>query len=326
MLLGTAWRGVAEMRWARFAFRRSGRLLVSLWVMITATFLMIHLIPGDPIRASLGLDAPQALVEARRTALGLDQPLLIQYFAYFTKLLTGDWGVSLATGEPVFGILAARLPGTLQLALPAFVLVIAVAVPLGLAMAALTRAGRRRRTELAFTSSSIVLEAIPGFLLAVGLVYVFGVTLGWVPVAGRSEPSSYIVPVVALAAAPTAILARIMRIETLAVLQSDFIRTARAKRLGPARLYLRHALPNAATATLTVSGLLLGAMIAGTVLIENVVAWPGLGSVMVASIIAKNYPVVQGTVLIFGALILLINVVVDILLATLDPRSSILED
>jgi peptide/nickel transport system permease protein len=170
-----------------------------------------------------------------------------------------------------------------------------------------------------------VLAAIPEFLLAVGLVYVFGVHLGWVPVAGRSGPDSYVLPVVSLAVGPAAVLARIVRVETLAVLQADYIRTARAKRLPDRLIYLRHALPNALTATLTMAGLLLSSMVAGTVLVENVFAWPGLGSTIVGSILAKDYPVVQGVVLVYGAGVLVVNLAVDVALGLLDPRSTIKE-
>jgi peptide/nickel transport system permease protein len=188
-----------------------------------------------------------------------------------------------------------------------------------------TRGGRRRGTELAFTSASVLLAAIPGFLLSVGLVYVFGVTLHWVPVAGESGFSSYLLPVGSLAIGPALVLARILRIEVVSALRADYVRTARAKRLPAWRVYLLHVLPNALTATLTICGLLLAALVAGTVLVENVFAWPGLGSTMVTSIVAKDYPVVQGIVLVYGTGVLLINLLVDIALALLDPRSTIRE-
>ncbi|GIH02368.1 peptide ABC transporter permease [Rhizocola hellebori] len=307
----------------RFAIRRAGRLLVSLWVVITAAFGMIHLIPGDPVRAALGPTAPAELVQARRAALGLDDPLWLQYLNYLHHLVTGEFGSSTLSGLPVAQVISDRLPATIELALASFVLAILISVPLGLAMAVATRNGRRRPAELAFTSASAVLAALPEFLVAVGLVYVFSVTLGWAPVAGRSGPDSYVLPVIALAIGPAAVLARIVRVETLAVLQADYIRTARAKRLPSRLIYLRHALPNALTATITLGGLILGGLIAGTVLVENVFAWPGLGSTIVSSILAKDYPVVQGIVLIYGIGVLLINLVVDIALALLDPRSTI---
>jgi peptide/nickel transport system permease protein len=311
--------------WTRFALRRLGRLLVSVWVLVTAAFLMIHLIPGDPVRAALGTTAPLSLVRARRAALGLDDPLVVQYAHYLRDLFAGRLGTSMTSGLPVSQIIGDRLPATLEVAGYAFALAIVVSVPLGLVMAVLTRGGRARPAELAFTSTSVVLAAIPEFLLAVGLVFVFGVHLGWAPVAGRSGPDSYVLPVLSLAVGPAAMLARIVRVETLAVLQADFVRTARAKRLPDRLIYLRHALPNALTATITLGGLLLSAMVAGTVLVENVFAWPGLGSAIVQSILAKDYPVVQGVVLVYGVGVLAVNLAVDVALALLDPRSTIRE-
>lgn len=311
--------------WVSFAIRRTWRFILSLWVLITAAFLMIHLVPGDPVRAALGLTAPPDLVRAKREALGLDDPLLTQYWHYLRGVFTGDFGTSMTSGLRVRDVIADRLPATVQIAVLAFVVVILVSVPVGVAMAVLTRGGRRRGGELAFTSTSVFLAAVPEFLLAVALVYVFGVKLGWLPVAGRGTPASYVLPILALAVAPAAVLARIVRVELLAVLGNDYVRTARAKRL-PARLvYVRHALPNALTATLTLGGLLLTALVAGTVLVESVFAWPGLGSTIVQSILQRDYPLVQGIVLVYGVMVLLVNFVVDVLLALLDPRSTIRE-
>lgn len=320
-----ALRTVADNAWVRFAVRRLGRLLVSVWVLITAAFLMIHLIPGDPVRAALGATAPLELVNARRQLLGLNDPLWLQYVHYLRDLFHGRTGTSMISGLPVSQVISDRYPATLELALYAFLLAIAVAIPLGLTMAVLTRGGRRRRAELAFTSTSVVVAAIPEFLIGAALVYVFAVSLGWAPVAGRSTPGSYVLPVVSLAIGPAAVLARIVRVETLGVLQADYIRTARAKRLPERLLYLRHALPNSLTATITVAGLLLSGMVAGTVLVENVFAWPGLGSTIVGSILSKDYPVVQGVVLVYGLGVLLVNLAVDVALALLDPRSTIRE-
>jgi peptide/nickel transport system permease protein len=311
--------------WLRFAIRRAIRLVVSAWVLVTASFLMIHLIPGDPVRAVLGLSAPASLVNQRREALGLNDPLWLQYLHYLHHVLTGDLGISMQSGTAVSEVIGERLGPTLQLAVAAFLVSALVAIPLGVVMAVLTRGGRRRPAELTFTTSSVIIASVPEFMLAVGLVYVFGVELGWVPVAGRQGPSSYVLPVLSLAVGPAFLLARIVRVEMLAVLQADYIRTARAKRL-PARLvYLRHALPNALTASLTIGGLLLGGLIAGTVLVENVFAWPGLGTTIVQSILAKDYPTVQGVVLVYGTGVLLINLAVDVGLALLDPRSTIRE-
>lgn len=312
--------------WVRFGARRLGRLVASLWVLVTASFLMIHLIPGDPVRGALGSTASAELVAARRTSLGLDDPIWTQYLHYLQGLFTGDFGTSLITQVPTSDIIAQRLPATLWLALLGFVLALALAVPVGVVAGVLTRRGHGRRTELGFTTTSVVLGTIPDFMLGVALVYVFGVRLALLPVAGNDSAAAYVLPVVCLAIGPAAILARVIRVEMVSVLQADFIRTARAKRLPAARIYLSHALPNALTAALTLSGLLLTGMVAGTVLVENVFAWPGLGSTIVSSILNKDYPLVQTIILMYGIGVLVINSLVDVCLALLDPRSMILED
>jgi len=317
--------GLTDNDWVRFAVRRLSRLVASVGVLVTASFLMIHLVPGDPVRAALGLTAPQSLVDARRAALGLNDPLLSQYGNYLRGLFTGDLGTSMSSQLPVSDIVRERLPATLALAVLAFIVAMAVAVPLGVLMGVRTRGGRERRLELGFTTSSVVLGTIPDFVLAVGLVFIFGILLGWLPVAGRSGPDSYVLPVLSLAIGPAAVLARIVRVEMLSVLQADYVRTARAKRLPARKVYLRHALPNALTASITLGGLLLSGLVAGTVLVENVFSWPGLGSTIVQSILAKDYPVVQAIVLIYGFGVLAVNLVVDVVLALLDPRSTIRE-
>lgn len=311
--------------WVTFTVRRLRRLLISLWVLATASFLMIHLIPGDPVRGALGMTAPAELVRAKREALGLNDPLFIQYWNYVTATLSGDFGTSMTTGQSVSQVIGERLPATLALAIAAFVVAIVISVPLGASMAVLTRGGRRRGGEMAFTSTTVLVAAIPEFLLAVGLVYVFGVHLSWFPVAGRSDLSSYVLPVVALSLGAAAVLARLVRVEMLSVLGLDFVRTARAKRLPSRLVYIRHALPNALTATLTVAGLLLTGLVAGTVLVETVFAWPGVGATIVQSIQSKDYPMVQGIVLVYGLMVLGVNLIVDVLIAVLDPRSTIRE-
>ena len=294
-------------------------------LLLTATFLMIHLVPGDPVRATLGPTAPAELVELRRDALGLDDPLPVQFVDYVRQLLHGDLGTSMVTGEPITDVISARLPSTLQLAALAFLAAILISIPLGVAMAALTHGGRRRSLELGFTTTAGAFASIPSFLLAVGLVWLFAVTIQLLPVAGRGGPSSYVLPVAALAIAPAAALSRIVRVEGLRVLDQDYMRTARGKRLPRRLVYVRHALPNTLTATLTLAGLLLGGLIAGTVLVENIFAWPGLGTTLVQSVVQKDYPTVQAIALLFGTLVLVINFVVDIALGVIDPRSTILD-
>ena len=316
---------VSDHRWPRFILRRSGRLLVSLWLLITAAFLMIHLVPGDPVRSALGPTASVEVVEARRATLGLNDPIWEQYLRYLQGVLTGDLGVSIGSQLPVADTIAQRLPATAALAGLAFVVAVVIAIPIGVAVAIATQRGRARGLELGFSSSSVLLGSIPDFLLGVALVALFGVQLGWLPVAGRDGASSYILPVLALAIGPAAVLSRIVRLEVLAVIETDFIRTAHSKRLRAWKINLRHVLPNAITATLTLGGLILSSLVAGTVLVETVFAWPGLGSTIVGSIQTKDYPLVQGTVLVYGVGVLLVNTVVDAVLAILNPQSTVAE-
>ncbi|MFC9328649.1 ABC transporter permease [Kitasatospora sp. NPDC057015] len=311
--------------WTRFLGRRTARLLLSLGVVLTASFAMIRLVPGDPVRAALGVDADPALVAARRHGLGLDTPFLTQYRHYLDGLVHGDLGTSLVTGTPVAELVRTRLPATLEIAGLAFLVTLAVALPGGLLAALRTRDGRRPRTELAFTAVTAGLVGVPDFVLAAGLTALLAVGLRLLPVAGAAGAESFVLPVLALSLAPTAVLLRIVRVEALKVLGEDYLRTARAKRLSPARRYLRHAAPNTVTAALTVAGSLLPALIAGTVLVEKVFAWPGIGSAMAQSVVAQDYPVVQAMVLVLGATVLLASLLVDVLLAVLDPRSTIRE-
>ena len=313
----------AASRWPRFAVRRLTRLAVSLFLLVSAAFGMIHAIPGDPVRAALGLTAPQSLVNAERHALGLDRPLWQQYLSFLHGVVSGNLGTSITTRLPVATMIGQRLPATAELAGLAFLVVLAAAVPAGMGAAALTREGRHPRAELGFGAVTGVLGVIPDFLLGVGLVFVFAVSLKALPVAGQAGPASYVLPVVALAAGPAAVLARIVRAETLRVLGEDYLRTARMKRLPERLIYLRHTLPNVLTAALTLSGLLLATLLAGTVLVENIFAWPGLGTLLTQSVPAKDYPAVQALALVFGGGVLLINLIVDVLIAVADPRSTI---
>ncbi len=316
--------GASRPARSRLAFvaRKLVRLAVSAWILVTLAFLLVHLIPGDPVRASLGLTAPPELVEARRQALGLDRPLLDQYGDYLAGLARLDLGTSFMSQLPAGEIIGQRLANSLLLAGLAMLFVFLAGVAIGLAMAVASWNGHRR-ADTAFDVASGLLTAMPEFVTAVILTSLFAVMLNWLPVAGISGPSSWILPVAALAIGPTAALARIIRIEALKVLAQDHMRTARAKRLGWRRLYLGHLLPNCLTAAFAIGGLLLRSLIAGTVLVENIFAWPGLGSALVLAILQKDYPLTQALILLFGLIILLVNLVVDLLIAAVDPRSTI---
>ncbi|MGW0195564.1 ABC transporter permease [Nonomuraea sp. NPDC003201] len=312
-------------RTLRTAVRRIVRFAVSLAVLLVAPFAMIHLIPGDPVRASLGPAAPIELIAARTAALGLDRPLPEQFITYVGHVLTGDFGTSFLTGEAVGDVIAARLPNTLTLALLATAVALIVAVPVGMWAAVRTENGRNRGTDLAFGTVTGTAVAVPEFLYSIALVAALAVGLGWFPPAGKAGPLTYVLPVAALSAGPIAMIARITRVETLRELGTDYVRLARAKRLPAARLHLRHVLPNTLTATLTVGGLLLTSLIAGSVLVEYVFAWPGLGLKIVESITQKDYPVAQAVILVYGAIVLVVNLVVDLVLGALDPTSEIKE-
>lgn len=313
----------AQNPWVSYLLRRGVYFVISLFVLVTVSFLLLQLIPGDPARISAGENAPPEVIEARRIQLGLDKPLIVQYLAFWAGLFTGDMGESITSRMPVLDVILSRAPATLELALTAVAIALVLAVCLGLFFGAITRGGRRHGVEVGFTSVSAIVAVIPEFLAGIILVYLFAVNMDLLPVAGRSGLESYLLPVIALALGPTASLTRIVRAETLTVLRQDYVRTARAKRMPAVRLYGKHVLPNLLTSTLTISGLLLGSMIAGTVLVENIFAWPGLGGVIVESIQNQDYPLVQGIIIFYGALVLLINLIIDIVLILLDPRTAL---
>jgi ABC-type dipeptide/oligopeptide/nickel transport system permease component len=310
---------------ATFLVRRTARMIVALLVLLVLSFSMIHLVPGDPVRAQLGPRAPASLVEHRRAELGLDNPLPVQFADYVKGLFTGDLGMSSSSNLPVSDVIGQRLPHSAALAGIAFLVIMLLSVSIGMAAAVFTKDGRGRGTELAFTTTTGFFATIPEFVLGVGLVYLFGVELQVLPVAYEPGPAAYILPVAALSLGSIAALARIVRAETLEVLGADYMRTARSKRLPARLLYLRHALPNMLTSTLTLGGLLLSGLVGGTVLVENVFAWPGLGTTVVDSVVAQDYPLAQAIMLLLGATVLVVNLVVDLILGVVDPRSTIKE-
>lgn len=311
---------------ARLLLRRCARALISLVIVVVATFAIVHLVPGDPVRAALGPSATPELVESTRAQLGLDESLPRQFLDYVGGLLRGDLGVSLQTHREVGATLTSRLPVTLGLALPAFALAAIAALLVGITTAVNARSGRH---PFAGATASWLLGAViavPELLVAIGLVALFGVSLDVLPVAGWGSLDQAVLPLVSLTLGPTAYLARIVHVEMLAVLDTGYLTTARGKRLPGRLLYLRHALPNMITGALTAGGLVLTGIVAGTVVVETVFAIDGLGTTIVTSITSKDYPMIQGVVFVYATLVLVLNLVVDLILATVDPRSSILED
>lgn len=307
--------------WAGFLGRRIVGLLAVLLVLVVATFLMVRLVPGDPVRRIAGQDATAQDIANLRESLGLDRPLPAQFADYMVRLAQFDLGRSFVSREPVSQIIAQRLPETLTLATAAFVLVMVSSLVVGTTAAAITRDGRGSRFEVGFMAVTSILGSLPSYLTATFLVFLLAVVLGWLPVAGAGRWNSFILPTVALSLRPIAILSRIIRVETLNVLAQDYIRTARSKRLPTSLLFWRHVLPSMLTSSLTLGGLLLAGLIGGAVIIENVFAWPGMGTALVQAVLARDYPVVQGVTLLLGVAVVMVNLLIDVMLAAIDPRT-----
>ncbi len=290
-------------------------LIVMLGV-VTIVFLFIHIIPGDPVDVMLGESARPADRAELRHDLGLDRSLPVQWGEYLGGLLRLDLGRSLHSRRPVAEILAERIPATAKLAAAGLLIAILLALPLGL-MAALRRNSGWDRGAMAVAMLGV---SIPNFWLGPILILVFSLWLGWFPVSGDEGPLALVLPAITLGTALAAILSRMLRSSLLEVLGEDFVRTARAKGLSPARVVLRHALGNAGLPLLTLLGLQLGTLLGGAVITEAVFSWPGLGSLIIEAIQARDYPVVQACVLVISLAYVGVNTFTDVLYAALDPR------
>ncbi|MEV6105901.1 ABC transporter permease [Streptomyces sp. NPDC051940] len=307
--------------WPAFALRRAVGLAAVLVTLVVGTFLMVKLMPGDPAQARAGAGAtPEQLVQARQE-MGLDRPVLAQFGDYVGGLLRGDLGDSFQTGQPVAKMIGDGMPFTAQVAVLAMVVALVVSVPLGMAVAVVCRGGRRGPLDTLFTGVTALAQAVPEYVLGTLLVVVFAVRLELLPPSGADSLDAFVLPVLAVSIGPICTLARIVRRETASVLTTDYLRTARGRRLPAPRLYARHALPNLLTSTLTVGGLILTGLLGGTVIVESVFGIPGLGLASFKAIIARDYPVIQGMVLVIGLLAALLNLLIDIVLGLLDPRT-----
>lgn len=307
--------------WTAFLIRRGLGLIAVMAGLAVGTFAVVRLIPGDPARAVAGPNATPEQVAAIRADLHLDQSPPHQLAGYLTDLLHGNLGHSFETKETVRSILGRTLPFTAELAGAALIAVLAIGVTAGMAVAIACRDGHRRWLNRGFLIGSSLGGSLPEYVTGTLLVLLFGISLGWLPVAGAQTTTALILPTAAVSIGPASVLARIVRRETDTVLHTDYLRTAHAKRLPPWTLYRRHVLPNLLTATLTLGGLLLAGLLGGTVVVEAVFDWPGLGSRLVHAIQVRDYPVIQGAVLIIGTLAALVTLTVDIALAIIDPRT-----
>jgi peptide/nickel transport system permease protein len=285
-----------------------------------AVFSMLFLVPGDPVKIMLAefVTNPDQIAQMR-AQLHLDEPVLKQYGRFVANALRGDLGVSIRSRRPVATEITENIGSTGQLALASMVVAIGLGVPLGL-LAAL---GRNSWLDVAAMVVALLGVAMPSFWLGLLLIFVFSLHLGWLPATGGGDLLHLVMPSVALGMIAAAIIARLTRSSMLEVLGQDYVRTARAKGLGSASVIVRHALRNALIPVVTVFGLQFGNLLAGAVIVETVFSRPGLGRLIVGGILAKDFPLVQGTVLFVAAAYVLINVVVDVAYAYVDPRIRI---
>ena len=290
--------------------------LIVLVGVVSLVFFLAAVVPGDPVDVMLGEQAGGADREALRAALGLNRPLPARWLDYLAGVARGDLGQSLVRSRPVASLIAERLPATLSMALAAFAVVLLLAFPLGL-LAARYRGGLIDRLAGLLALAG---QSIPNFWLGPMLVLLFSIRLGWFPVSGDQSPGSIVLPAFTLGTALAAIAMRMLRASLLEVSGEPYLRTARAKGLSAGQAFLRHALPNALLPVVTLLGLQLGALLSGAVITEVVFAWPGIGSLLIDAIRQRDYPLVQGIVLVIAVGYIGINLCTDLLLYRLDPR------
>jgi len=300
----------------QFLIARLSSALVVVLGVVCLVFLLIHLVPGDPVEVMLGETARAADREELRRALGLDRPVALQLVHYLQSLMSLDLGQSLHSKRAIIDVLGERLPATAELAAAALVVALIVALPLGV-IAALRRDTAWDYCAMGFSMLGV---SIPNFVMGPVLILLFSFTLGWLPVSGREGPASLVLPALTLGTALAAILSRMVRASLLEVLNEDFIRTARAKGLSELHVVVRHALRNATLPIITLLGLQLGVLLGGAVITEIVFSWPGIGSLTIEAIQRRDYPVLQACVLVISLAYVVVNTFTDVVYAWLDPR------
>jgi len=300
----------------RIVFFRILQAIPTLLGVATLVFFLLHLVPGDPVDALLGETAMAADREALRQALHLDQPIFYQYGHYLSGLSTGDWGTSLVDHRPVLERIMERVPATAKLAFTSLLLAVLLALPLGYWAA--RHAGKSQ--DVAAMGFSLLGVSIPNFWLGPLLMLVFAVGLGWLPVSGMDQPGSIVLPAITLGTALAAILSRMTRSSWLEAMSTDAVRTARAFGVSEHYIWWRHAARLASVPVITMFALQLGAVLGGAVITETVFDWPGLGLLTIEAIQRRDYPLVQGCVLIIAAFYVLANLLADVLGLWLDPR------
>lgn len=297
------------------------RLLLTIPVILgvsIAAFLMSHLVPGDPVQVMLGESATAEDAERLREELGFNDPLVVQYVRYITNAVQGDLGNSIRSGQPVMDEILERFPSTLQLTLVAVVIAASVGIPLGV-IAAVRGAGWSDTAVMGFAMLGI---SMPTFWSGILLILLFSLQLGWFPVAGTG-PMALVLPSIALAAPSAAVLARMTRSSVLEVAQLDYVQTARAKGLRERIVVYSHVLRNAMIPVLTIIGLQFGGLLSGSVIVESVFTRPGLGRYAITAIQSRDFPQIQGIVIVVAVIYVFVNLAIDILYSVLDPRIRI---
>jgi peptide/nickel transport system permease protein len=308
----------------RFLARRLAYSLIVLLGVLVVVFALVHLVPGDPVRIALGTRYTPEAYDALRSASGLDRPIIGQFFGYVGSALTGDLGVSFRNGDPVATILVDRLPATASLAVAGIVIALLIALPAGIWSA--LHEGRVSDGIVRVTSQFGV--SVPDFWMGILLIALFSTTLGWLPTSGYrpllGDPGGWlqhlVLPGLTVGLVAAAILTRYIRSAVLEVAAMGYVRTARSKGLSPRVVTFRHTVRNALVPILTITGIQLATILGGVIVVEVVFAWPGLGRLVYNAVAARDYPVIQGAVLLIAVLFLLINLIVDLLYAVVDPR------
>jgi ABC-type dipeptide/oligopeptide/nickel transport system permease component len=300
-----------------YVVRRLGLSVVIVAGVSFFVFLMIHLVPGDPVLVML---AESPSVEDRATLereLGLDEPLYEQYWDYVSRAVHGDLGYSIRLQVPVTELIRDRLPNTLVLTIAA----LGLAVLFGIVLGTISAVYHRTPGDYAVMFGALVGVSIPSFFLGIMLLLFFGLKLGWLPIAGNTDGvKSLVLPAITLAVVPLAVIARLTRSSLLNALGEDYIRVARAKGLARRKVVLRHGLRNSLIPVVTVVGVQFGTLMAGAVIVESVFAWPGIGRLLVNAVNDRDFPLVQGIVLVVAVGFVLVNLLVDVLYPLIDPR------
>ena len=300
-----------------YLFRRLAMGLTTILVATIAVTLLIHVVPGDPVQIMYAQSqgtTPEQLEEIR-SRLGLDQPIFVQYFQYLDRLLHGDMGLTIRGQQPVLDLLLVRLPNTLVLAFSAMLVAILIGLPAGF------WAAHRRGTwtDTAVMMTAVVGVSIPHFWLGLMLMFWFSVDLGWLPVAGGG-PLSLVLPAITLGLSNAAIVARMTRSSMIDVMEQDFVRTAHAKGLPKAMVQFRHVLRSGLIPIVTMMGLQFTYMMGGAIVVENIFAWNGIGRLAIEAIFQRDYPVIQGFILVFATTVVVVMFLLDLVYAVLDPR------